>query len=109
MTQLDLDQQDKAAQLLREGARLLYTVAAGQFHELDDVNAWVERFNDLARQFPDGDLGDPFGPIGARTTETDPLVEQAQDILTDLAQRTQGALEDYVTAVTRARQSGGGT
>lgn len=107
MTQMDLNQQDTAAQLLREGARLLYTVAAGQFFELGDVNAWFERFNALATQFTDEDLGGTYGAIGARTSESDPLIDQAAAALADLAQRVSVARDDFDTAVANARQSGG--
>ena len=83
-TQMDLAQQDEAAQLLKEGARLLYTVAAGQFFELGDVNAWFERYNATATAL---ELSDPYGAIGERSSESDPLVDQATAVLEDLATR----------------------
>ena len=107
MTQMDLNQQDTAAQLLREGSRLLYTVAAGQYFELGDINAWFERFNGLATQFNDGDLGGTYGAIGARTSESDPLVDQATAILDDLAQRAKVARDEFAGSVDHVRQGGG--
>jgi len=103
-TQMDLDQQDTAAQLLREGARLLYTVAAGQYWQLDDVNAWFERYNALAQPL---ELSDPFGVIGARTSESDPLVDRAAAALQDLALRAVQARDMYADAVEQSRQGGG--
>ena len=103
-TQMDLDQQDTAAQLLREGARLLYTVAAGQYWQLDDVNAWFERYNALAQPL---ELSDPYGVIGARSSESDPLVDQARAVLDDLAGRVGVAASDFASAVERSRQGGG--
>jgi len=110
-TQMDLDQQDTAATLLREGARLLYTVAAGQYFELGDVNAWIERFNALASDLrtPDENpLGDGFGAIAQRTTEADPLVDQARAMLEELAQRATTARDEFAQSVEAAQQSGGG-
>ena len=104
-TQMDLAQQDEAAQLLKEGARLLYTVAAGQFFELGDINAWFERYNATATAL---ELSDPYGAIGERASESDPLIEQALGLLNDLAGRASGAVSDFGRAVANARQSGGG-
>lgn len=107
MTQMDLNQQDTAAQLLREGARLLYTVAAGQYFQLGDVNAWFERFNGLATQFDDGDLGVTYGAIAQRTSESDPLIEQAQAALADLVVQVTRARDEFGNAVVAAQQGGG--
>lgn len=103
-TQMDAPQQDEAANLLREGARLLYTVAAGQFWQLDDVNAWFERYNALAAPL---ELSDPYGAIGQRQNESDPLIDQAKDALTSLAGRAASARDDFTEAVAAAQQGGG--
>lgn len=105
-TQMDLAQQDAAAQLLKEGARLLYTVAAGQFFELGDVNAWFERYNALAAGPGTLELSDPFGAIGERSNDLDPLIEQARDIIRDLRDRSATAHDDFEGAVTTSRQGG---
>lgn len=103
-TQMDLAQQDEAAQLLREGARLLYTVAAGQFWQLDDVNAWFERYNATAAAL---ELSDPYGAIGQRQNESDPLIEKAKDALTSLAAMAQSQANAFEDAVAAAQQGGG--
>lgn len=82
---MDLDGQATARQLLDEGARLLYTVAAGQFFELGDVNAWFERFN--AAREPLALRSDPYGAIGQRSNDADPLIDRAAELLRDLANR----------------------
>jgi len=102
---MDLDSQDKARHLLDEGARLLYTLAAGQFWELGDVNAWFERFNAAREQL--GLRSDPYGAIGQRSNDADPLIEQARDIIRDLHDRAANAHDDFELAVTVARQGGG--
>lgn len=108
----DLATQEEMAAVLREGARLLYTVAAGQFFELGDVNAWVERYNALVQRLGnDSDealrLGDTFGAIGQRQSEVDPLIEQAKAALEDLAGRAVSARDDFTGAVIASQQSGG--
>jgi hypothetical protein len=105
-TQMDLDQQDTAAQLLKEGARLLYTVAAGQFFELGDINAWFERYNALAGQL---ELSDPFGAIGAISNPADPLIDQASAKLEDLAARAVAARDDFAEQVAGVRAPRGTT
>ena len=102
---MDLDGQDKARHLLDEGARLLYTLAAGQFWELGDVNAWFERFNAVREQL--GLRSDAYGAIGQRSNDADPLVDDALSVLADLARRAAIARDDFTTAVERSRQGGG--
>jgi len=102
---MDLDGQDKARQLLDEGARLLYTLAAGQFWELGDVNAWFERFNAAREQL--GLRSDSYGAIGQRSSDTDPLIEKAKAALADLDNRTQQAYDEFAAAVEQSRQGGG--
>lgn len=99
-TQMDLDQQATAAQLLKEGSRLLYTVTAGQFFELGDINAWFERYNALAVPL---ELSDPFGPIGAVSNPADPLIDRAALTLEDLAARAIHARDDFTEAVAGVR------
>jgi len=102
---MDLDGQDKARHLLDEGARLLYTLAAGQFWELGDVNAWFERFNAAREQL--GLRSDSYGAIGQRSNDADPLIEQAQGALADLVVRATQARDDFGIAVAQAQQGGG--
>lgn len=102
---MDLDGQATARQLLDEGARLLYTVAAGQFFELGDVNAWFERFN--AAREPLALRSDPYGAIGQRSNDADPLIDQATAALEDLHARVATARDDFAEAVTQSRQGGG--
>lgn len=101
----DIATQDEARRVLGEGARLLYTVAAGQYFELGDVNAWFEQYNQLVEPL---DLGHQYGAIAARTSETDPLTEKAQAAFADLVVRATQARDDFGNAVVAARQSGGG-
>ena len=103
---VDIATQDEARRVLGEGARLLYTVAAGQHFELGDINAWFEQYNALVEPL---DLGRHFGAIAARSSESDPLVEQAQLALADLANRAAKARDDFGTAAVNAKQSGGGS
>jgi len=98
----DLDGQATARQLLDEGARLLYTVAAGQFFELGDVNAWFERFNAAREQL--GLRSDPYGAIGQRSNDADPLIEKAREFIRDLADAGEHALSEFDSAVAQARQ-----
>lgn len=106
----DIATQDEARRLLGEGARLLYTVAAGQYFELGDINAWFEQYNQLVEplDLESLDLGHQYGAIAARTGETDPLIEKAQAAFADLVVRATQARDDFGNAVVAARQSGGG-
>lgn len=104
---MDIATQDEAARLLREGARLLYTVAAGQAFELGDINAWFEQYNTLVGSLGEGFRDEHYGVIVERTSDTDPLVDQAQDILADLVRRVSTARDDYVAAALSVRQGGG--
>lgn len=99
--------QDETARVLKEGARLLYTVAAGQFFELGDVNAWFERYNALTPQLGQGFEDERYGVIGARSSDSDPLVDQAGAALNDLVARATAQRDDFETAVAAARQGGG--
>jgi hypothetical protein len=90
-TQTDIEQ------VLKDGARLLYTVAAGQFFELGDINAWFERFNALHVQ------DDTYGAIGARSNDADPLIDQAEGVLAELVVRATQARDDFATAVANVR------
>lgn len=98
---MDLDGQDTARRLLDEGARLLYTVAAGQFFELGDVNAWFERFNAAREQL--GLRSDSYGAIGQRSNDGDPLIDRAESMLDDLAERATQARDDFANAVANVR------
>lgn len=98
---MDLDGQATARQLLDEGARLLYTVAAGQFFELGDVNAWFERFNAAREQL--GLRSDSYGAIGQRSSDADPLIDRAEGVLAELVVRTTQARDDFATAVANVR------
>lgn len=100
-TAMDLDGQDTARQLLDEGARLLYTVAAGQFFELGDVNAWFERFN--AAREPLRLRSDPYGAIGQRSNDADPLIDRAEGVLAELVVRATQAHDDFAAAVANVR------
>lgn len=91
-------------QLLVEGARLLYTVAAGQFFELGDINAWFERYNAIGGE---PFASDHYGAIGERSNELDPLLNQAVTLLAQIADGAQAARTDFETSVTNARQGGG--
>lgn len=89
--------------LLKEGARLLYTVAAGQFFQLGDINAWFDRYNGVGGEaFAD----EHYGAIGERSNDLDPLIEQARDIIRDLRDRSATAHDDFEGAVTASRQGG---
>lgn len=101
----DIATQEEAFRLLREGARLLYTSAAGQPVQLGDVNAWFEQFNGLTRD-ESLRLGDSFGPIVAREAESDPLIDRAQAALDDLAGRVTTVQHDFAEAVALARRGG---
>jgi hypothetical protein len=90
-TQTDIEQ------VLKDGARLLYTVAAGQFFELGDINTWFERFNALHVQ------DDTYGAIGERSNEADPLVDSALGMLNDLAGRAASARDNLTEAVAAVR------
>jgi hypothetical protein len=103
---MDLDGQATARQLLDEGARLLYTVAAGQFWELGDVNAWLERFNAAREQL--GLRSDAYGAIGQRSDDADPLIENAQRLLGDVFGAAQRARDDFYNAVEQTRRGSGG-
>ena len=97
-TQMDLDQQDQAAQLLKEGSRLLYTLAAGQFFEMGDVNAWFERYNALAVPL---ELSDPYGAISEQSSD-DPyrgLADRAAALLTSNQAERDAWVADYRAAV----------
>jgi hypothetical protein len=98
---MDLDGQATARQLLDEGARLLYTVAAGQFFELGDINVWFERFN--AARAPLDLRSDPYGAIGQRSNDADPLIDQAAAALEDLHARVTTARDDFTEAVANVR------
>lgn len=97
----DIATQDEAFRLLKEGARLLYTSAAGQPVQLGDVNAWFEQYNQLV---PTLELGDTFGAIIEQQSESDPLLELAGGVLADLAARTATARDNFAAAVAAARQ-----
>jgi hypothetical protein len=98
---MDLDGQATARQLLDEGARLLYTVTAGQFFELGDINAWFERFN--AARGPLNLRNDPYGAIGQRSNDADPLIDQAGGVLAELVVRATQARDDFAAAVANVR------
>jgi hypothetical protein len=96
----DIATQEQAFRLLKQGARLLYTSAAGQPVQLDDVNGWFEQYNQLVGPL---ELGDTFGAIGERSNDADPLIDEAAALLRDLANRAIRARDDFGTAVDNVR------
>lgn len=84
-------------QALKDGARLLYTVAAGQFFQLGDINAWFERYNAIELE------PDSYGAIAEVSNTADPLIDRAAAAFEDLAARAINARDDYTEAVAGVR------
>lgn len=98
----DIATQEQAFRLLQQGARLLYTSAAGQPVQLDDVNGWFEQYNQLVGPL---ELGDTFGAIIAPTPTEDSnlrgLLDEAAELLGDATGARAQWLADYQAEVTQ--------
>jgi hypothetical protein len=97
----DIATQEQAFRLLKDGARLLYTSAAGQPIQLGDVNAWFEQYNQLV---PTLELGDTFGAIIEQQNENDPLLDQATAAFDAIAQLVTVRRDEFAAAVDARHQ-----
>jgi hypothetical protein len=97
----DIATQEQAFRLLKEGARLLYTSAAGQPVQLGDVNGWFEQYNQLAGPL---ELGDTFGAIVEQQSEDDPLIGEATAALDAIGQLVNARRESFASSVEAHRQ-----
>jgi hypothetical protein len=98
----DIATQDEAFRLLKEGARLLYTSAAGQPVQLGDVNAWFEQFNQLVQPLQ---LGDTYGVINepepTQNANLRGLLDHAAELIGDADGQKAQWLADYRDEISR--------